>query len=56
MNDAIPSSPLDGDVMQEALRRLQELPPEDLDGRIVAGERLAQVLTERLSDSGRDGG
>lgn len=35
MNDAIPSSPLDGDVMQEALRRLQELPPEDLDGRIM---------------------
>lgn len=39
-------------VIDAALQELREVPDDDLDGHLAAGQRLAATLHERLSDLG----
>jgi hypothetical protein len=39
-------------VIDAALRSLEEVPPDDLDAQIAAGQRVQQTLQSRLSDLG----
>lgn len=42
--------------IDEAAARLEAVPAEDLTHRLAEGERLHQMLTDRMAQSGREGG
>ncbi len=43
-------------AIDEPVAALESLPADDLAARLDAGERLHQVLTDRMAHTGRDGG
>lgn len=47
---------IDDPAIEHAVTALEATPADDLAGRLDAGERLHHTLTERMSQTGRDGG
>ncbi len=51
-----PDPAIDDAALEGVVAELEATPADDLPGRLDAGERLHQALTERMSQTGRDGG